>query len=112
MALDIIMAFKVENGQFITILNRRTMYLLNNWGNPAQAPVSGAFSPRNIEKIPYDVLILSQFSTPVKERFSSRADGLRRHGWPDALRPLDRQASRTCDAERRALPSRAVRGNE
>jgi hypothetical protein len=26
-------------------------YLLNNWGKPAQAPVSGAFSPRNIEMI-------------------------------------------------------------
>ena len=27
------------------------VYLLNNWGKPAQAPVSGAFSPRNIEMI-------------------------------------------------------------
>jgi hypothetical protein len=26
-------------------------YLLNNWGEPAQAPVSGAFSPQNIEMI-------------------------------------------------------------
>jgi hypothetical protein len=26
-------------------------YLFNNWGKPAQAPVSGAFSPRNIEMI-------------------------------------------------------------
>ena len=27
------------------------MYLFNNWGKPAQAPVSGASSPRNIEMI-------------------------------------------------------------
>jgi hypothetical protein len=26
-------------------------YLLNNWGKPAQAPVSGAYSPQNIEMI-------------------------------------------------------------
>jgi hypothetical protein len=26
-------------------------YLLNNWGKPAQAPVSGAFFPQNIEMI-------------------------------------------------------------
>jgi hypothetical protein len=33
-------------------------YLLNNWGKSAQAPVSGAFSPRNIEMIPLYYLLL------------------------------------------------------
>jgi hypothetical protein len=34
------------------ILVHLVSYLLNNWGKPAQVPVSGAYSPPNIEMIP------------------------------------------------------------
>jgi len=41
------------------------MYLLNNWGKPAQAPVSGAFSPQNIETI--QLLSRNEFMDWIKE---------------------------------------------